>query len=173
MANRLCLWVKSSQQISVTSVHGIALSHSKCLFFFFQVSPALGASQRNVSELWCRPYLHELSVAMAATRSWCEETTPFPELCSACGEGPGWMFLSSILTGGLVCTDIGVGNWVGGEEHGVGCTVSLALREGCRKHFTFCKAENCGEPCLPTILIAIPNQYSAHQCFKESRKGAT
>lgn len=79
-------------------------------FFFFQVSPALGTSQRNVSELWCRPYLHELSVAMAATRSWCEETTPFPELCSACGEGPGWMFLSSILTGGLVCTDIGVGN---------------------------------------------------------------
>lgn len=110
MANRLCLWVKSSQQISVTSVHVIALSHSKCLFFFFQVSPALGTSQRNVSELWCRPYLHELSVAMAATRSWCEETTPFPELCSARGEGPGWMFLSNILTGGLVCTDIGLGN---------------------------------------------------------------
>jgi len=42
----------------------------KSAFFFFQVSPALGTSQGNVSEQWCRPYLHGLSVAMAATRCW-------------------------------------------------------------------------------------------------------
>jgi len=59
------------------------------------------------------------------------------------------------------------------EEHGVGRVVSLVLREGYRKHFTSCKAGNCGEACLPTVLIAIPNQYSARHCFKESRKGAT